>query len=305
MSKTTKADGNEALRRAAENRQQQISARAELEVLKSLKDDTEIQSVATPIAVALKQRLVIPAVRGSQGAAIQTPEQIAAAQLKRQAACQQEQRQRVATERQNKLKCLREEIGAKYLDKELSQAVFYGPDCDQDKQRAAFCKVQAFSDAMQANVRGGKNLVLVGARGTGKDFCLANLMKIAILQHGGSVKWMDGSRLFLELRDTMRPHSETTEMQYVKRLSAGEILAISDPMPPSGNLTEFQAGALLSIIDFRYRRDLPTWLTLNASCRKDAEARMGALIVDRLFENADVIHFDWPSFRKWQRDQTQ
>jgi len=204
-------------------------------------------------------------------------------------------------DRKRRLGLLADQIGKKYMTKDLTEREFYGSEADQAKQRTAFAKVDEFIANMKTGVDAGKNLLLVGSRGTGKDFCLANCLRLAIWRYGFAVKWMDGSRLFLNLRDSMNKHAAKTEAQIIYDLSDFPIVALSDPMPAMGNITEFQASILLSIVDARYRNDRPTWMTLNVSSRKEAEQRMGAMLVDRLFENSEVIFFDWPSYREHTR----
>jgi DNA replication protein DnaC len=102
--------------------------------------------------------------------------------------------------------------------------------------------------------------------------------------------------LFLKLRDAMR--SGGSEGNVLTQLRTADILAISDPVPPKGENSEFELEALFGLIDRRYRRLKPTHLTINVADRNEANARMAPQIIDRLAHNALSIHCNWPSYRK-------
>lgn len=115
------------------------------------------------------------------------------------------------------------------------------------------------------------------------------------LEFSSQVLWVNGMDLFGEFRDAI--DAGASERQGVAKLTAPTILALSDPAPPRGNLSDFQVMMLFRIIDRRYRDMLPTWITVNASSRQQAEERLGAQVVDRLGHGALAIHCDWESYR--------
>lgn len=197
------------------------------------------------------------------------------------------------------MKNLAEKIGVKYVKSDFTQRVYFGNAEEQERQRIAYGKVDSFVANLEANLKSGRNLCLVGARGTGKDYALTHAMKRAIQLTQRHVNWWDGARLFTAFKHAATGKADRTFGQLTEGLSESYVLAISDPLPPIGCLSEFLAGALLSVIDYRYRHDKPTWVTLNVRSRKDAEERLGPLIVDRLFENAERIFFDWGSYREF------
>ncbi len=270
-----------------------------------------LQNAAANTAATQRLSLVLPMAlsstteTNSPAVAVVTAEKLAAREAERQELERQHYIDSVKIERKRRIQLLEKDIGAKYIAKDLATREYFGSAADQEKQRDAFSKVESFIARLKDGVESGKNLLLVGSRGTGKDFCLANCLKLAIWRFGFRVLWMDGSRLFLNLRDSMNKHAAVSEAQFIQRLMDSPILAFSDPMPAMGNLSEFQASMLLSVIDARYRGDRPTWMTLNVSSRKEAEQRMGAMLVDRLFENSEVIFFDWPSYREYIRTKSR
>jgi DNA replication protein DnaC len=145
------------------------------------------------------------------------------------------------------------------------------------------------------NVADGRGIVLFGPAGTGKDHLLIALGKAAAAS-GFTVLWRSGMDLFSEMRD--RIGQEGTEAAFIARYTTPQVLILSDPLPPTGSLTDFQAAILLQIVDRRYRELKPTWASLNVASGKEADARMGAQVVDRLKDGALVRHCNWASHRK-------
>jgi DNA replication protein DnaC len=75
-------------------------------------------------------------------------------------------------------------------------------------------------------------------------------------------------------------------------------VGISDPVPPVGEMTPWQTTALYRLTDARYRAGRATWVTINATSLDDINARLTTPIFDRLRHDAELIHCNWPSYRK-------
>ncbi len=189
-------------------------------------------------------------------------------------------------------------MGPKHANKKLSDWKYFGSREAQQAQRENIGKLTAFIKDMPQNIASGKNLVWTGTRGTGKDHQMSACLRAAILSHGFRAKWMYGPNLFLALRGLMSKGSKETEQDLIGKMSSVPILALSDPLPTVGGLTPYQGDALLAILDERYRHERPTWTTLNIEDRADAEARLGSLLVDRLFEHSLILYSAWPSYRQ-------
>jgi DNA replication protein DnaC len=84
----------------------------------------------------------------------------------------------------------------------------------------------------------------------------------------------------------------------VNRMVQPDVLYLSDPLPPFGNLTAHQATMLFRILDARYSRSKPTWVSVNVVSGLELDERIGAQNGDRLRDNAICILCDWPSYRK-------
>lgn len=124
------------------------------------------------------------------------------------------------------------------------------------------------------------------------------LAKAAIVSHGLSVAWRSGPELYGSFRDAIG--QDEPESAVVARLIFPTILILSDPLPPKGVLTDYQAQTLYRVIDGRYRECRRSWVSLNMADGSEADDRLGAALVDRLREGAVIVHCNWPSYRRPQ-----
>jgi len=165
------------------------------------------------------------------------------------------------------------------------------------QQKKVLKAVKDYAKRLQDNITDGKNLLLIGPAGTGKDHLLIALAKLAIWHFQIPVKRLTGPELFRLCREAMQYSEETHLLGIYKRC---KVLLLSDPVPPAGQLTGHQASVLYEIVDFRYRNQLPIWCTLNASDSKEADKKLTPVILDRIVHGALVLRCNWPSFRKEQ-----
>lgn len=193
-------------------------------------------------------------------------------------------------------------IGRRYEDCTLANYKVSSP-----VQREAVEAVRKFCENMPEHIRTGRNAILFGPVGTGKDHLLVAMLKSAIRDGGASCHWCNGADLYGELRDLI--DKEGSESSQLRKYIEPAVLAISDPLPPLigknesadklGQLTSFQAQMLLRIVDARYRQCRATWMTMNVLNGQEAEDRLGVQLVDRLRDdNALRVFCNWQSFRK-------
>ena len=173
--------------------------------------------------------------------------------------------------------------------------------------------VTEYCQNITQNVEDGEGILLIGPSGSGKDHLIMAAAREAIKTLAGapdkyypqygelvpqfSIVWTSGVRLYTAVRDAMRKDAEDTEVEIKQRYVRANILMMSDPIPPGGALTPFQAEVLEYIIDRRYSMCRPTWISLNCASRESIEAAMSTPIVDRLVHGALVLACDWPSYR--------
>jgi DNA replication protein DnaC len=184
----------------------------------------------------------------------------------------------------------------------LNQSSVRSEDCwlknfDQshDHQAAAVSQLADYCREAARRVGAGEGLLLFGPKGTGKDHLIVAVARAAI-RVGKSVRWQNGMDLFGDIRDAI--DKGDAEREIVRRLVAPDVLYLSDPLPPVGNLTEFQGSMLFRILDGRYSRRKPTWCSVNVASGNELDGRMGAQNGDRLRDGALAIFCDWPSYRK-------
>lgn len=199
------------------------------------------------------------------------------------------------TRRHTEWRKLALKIGERYAGSDLRKWKCYGDTADRNRQKAVVRQVSDYIHQLPERVHAGSGLVLFGPPGTGKDLLASVAMREAILTHGLTVEWVNGAELFGAMRDAIA--TETPEQRLLSKWIKPKILVLSDPVPPWGDLTEFQAISLFRIIDARYRNNCPTWVTLNVANGAEAAKRMGVQVVSRLRHGAVNCECNWPDFR--------
>lgn len=186
-------------------------------------------------------------------------------------------------------------LGERYADCRISTFVFHEDPRARAVQEKVIESLKAYSEQIEELVDSGRGIVLFGPAGTGKDHLLSAMMRKACW-HNLSVEWRNGMDLFADRRDAIS--KDTPERDLIRDLTVPDVLAISDPVPPWGNLTEGQAEFLFRVVDARYRRRKPIWVSANFNEGKEAESRVGAQVIDRLRDGALALYCNWPSFRR-------
>jgi DNA replication protein DnaC len=190
--------------------------------------------------------------------------------------------------------------GSRYAD-----CRFANYEMRTDAMKPVLESLKEYCDNWEENLASGRNVILFGPKGAGKDHLATAMVHCLIGKRVRPIVWVNGLDMFGDFRDLM--DSDDREAAYVDRMIRAPVLYISDPVPPviaaqdaksKGALTEYQSGMLFRILDGRYSRRKPTWITANASSGADLEARMGAQLVDRLRDDALVCHCGWESSRK-------
>lgn len=166
---------------------------------------------------------------------------------------------------------------------------------ETDAQKAVLDEIKEYATNMVERVGEGVNVLLIGPPGTGKDHLLMALAHAAI-GNDRYPEWRNGTSLWVEFRTAIGEGSN--EQEVIHKLTRPDVLMISDPVPPRGPLTDYQAGMLFDVIDARYSHYKPTWITLNCASRKEAEERIGSQVIDRLSHRALVLRCNWPSYRQ-------
>ena len=163
-----------------------------------------------------------------------------------------------------------------------------------DSQKKAVERLAEFASKMAEMIQEGRGVLLFGAKGTGKDH-LAMGLAYAAVHAGKRVHWINGADMRGDVRDSTK--MDDLERDYVSKLLRPDVLWISDPLPVSGVLTDAQQDRLFRVLDARYSRLKPTWVTVNVSSRDELELRLGPQNSDRLRDGSLAVFCDWPSYR--------
>ncbi len=167
---------------------------------------------------------------------------------------------------------------------------------NRPSQQEVFEQLREFAATLPDRTRRGGGLVLFGRPGTGKDHLAIAAANEAILRHGLTVDWLNGPQLYAEMRRLIGRDGD--EHEYLRRYFKSSILIISDPLPPKGDVREYNADVLYRIINQRYCDVKPTWLTMNVADGDEAERRLASAVVDRVRDGSLCRECNWPSHRR-------
>jgi DNA replication protein DnaC len=169
--------------------------------------------------------------------------------------------------------------------------------CSGDSQRRAVAQISSFASDLPQRLQetNGGGIILFGEQGTGKDHLLFAALTAAIIDHGFTATWTDGIRMFHGIKAAIATNSTEREInRYVKP----QILAISDPLPPKAELTDYEHACLRDIIERRYSESLSTWITTNVQSAQEAKEKLTIPLLGRLMDRALEIKCDWPGYRR-------
>jgi len=210
--------------------------------------------------------------------------------------CKRAERERKAAElaranREADWEALARKIGKRHATCTLDNFV-----AETDPQRDVLAAAKRYRDELRQRVERGSNLLIFGPVGTGKDHLMVSLLRDGVLTASASADWVNGLRLFRQLRDVIGGNKG--EEKLIRHLAKPDVLAISDPSSNGDEITPFQRTFLQDLIDERYRQLRSTWLTINAAGRDGMESVLGVPTVSRLGQDCLAIHCDWTDHRR-------
>lgn len=194
--------------------------------------------------------------------------------------------------RRSSLKELQSQLGPRYAPSRVALEKYEVYDA---RQKPILARIMALN--IGELVKAGGNLVFFGTVGTGKDHLLAYLLYCAI---GADLTcgYVNGRELFARVRGSMGNDAKESERQIISDLVRYDVLAISDPLPASGQATDWQRDILYRLFDRRYTAMRSTWVSANVSKVEDADNSFTEPVWDRIQHGAEVFLCDWPSFRE-------
>ena len=197
--------------------------------------------------------------------------------------------------RKYELDRLTKETGERYSPARVSLESY---EVRHAHQGEVLARIKALAARLPDAVKAGESIVLYGTPGTGKDHLLASLAHLATREHGLKVAWARGAEYYEGERRAVRGGGGG-----VLYLGLADVAVVTDPVLPTGDVSEWCLGRLLALVDKRYSDGRPTWLSANAPDLKSLKARLTAQLFDRLQDGGHLIPCYWPSYRA-QRKST-
>lgn len=199
----------------------------------------------------------------------------------------------------------RAESWAKFAGPRYSGCTFDNFEVPTEAIRAARDTCRQWAEDLAGN-RTKTSLVIVGPVGAGKDH-----LAIAMCRHLYLARWewsddlkrpygsrtfsrVTGVGLFASWRDAMKAGAE---VELRDALIRPDLLLVSDPAGSADRLTEFQAAALLAVVDGRYEAMKPLIVTVNVADRSQLYALLTPPVADRLMHDARIVVINSPSWR--------
>lgn len=146
---------------------------------------------------------------------------------------------------------------------------------------------------IDARIKNGTNILLLGGVGTGKTHLACGIGR-AFLSAGHSVKYVRVKELISQLRSTWDRDSETKERDLLRAFIDVDLLILDEV---GGQYdTEAERQQLFEVIDGRYENMRPT-IAIGNLTPDEMQATLGERSYDRLRSQSAVLTFDWSSRR--------
>lgn len=203
-------------------------------------------------------------------------------------------RQRREDESRQAIDRLERTVGQKY-----ATATIANWRAETPRQQQVRAAVIEYCRSAAERVKAGEGVLLYGPVGTGKDHIAVGIARACCLA-GLKICWLKGQEFFGKLRDAMDETSDRSERDLFREFRS-DVLFISDPVPPIGPLSPYQATMLYRLVDEHYSRGGVVVATVNVAGDEEADKRIGPQTWDRLKDRAWQIHCEWKSFRKPSR----
>jgi DNA replication protein DnaC len=200
--------------------------------------------------------------------------------------------QLIELQRQDRIAQIVKDGGPRYHPERVSLNNY---QCHHKGQAQVLARIRELAGRLPEAIKQGECLLLIGTVGTGKDHLLASLLHLVTKEHGHSARWLTGQGFYEKLRNLMR--NNHSDEHYLHQLTEADVLAFSDPVLASGGASEWELRQLFAIVDARYQKLRPTWVSLNAANEAEAKSLLTSAVFDRLRHGGHVLCLLWPSFR--------
>jgi DNA replication protein DnaC len=203
--------------------------------------------------------------------------------------------QRLRQEREQRQRLDAAAIPARFVGKGFDNFVAETPE-----QRRALSVCRDFAEQFDTLSRRGAGLILMGPPGTGKSHLSAAILQA--LADSRRVQYTSAVDLIRAVRATWRRDSEQSERSLFSFLGSLDLLVIDEVGAQYG--TDGEAKIIFDVIDHRYR-DLRSTILITNRDRGGLREDIGDRAYDRLTETSRQVVFDWPSYRKRARLESE
>lgn len=166
------------------------------------------------------------------------------------------------------------------------------------QQAEVIARLRGLIPELASMAKEGRGLIFSGRCGTGKDHLAAAMLRLCATEHeipAAAVNARILAGLPFDQADGLI--AELTSGKHVGGdifTPAPRVLLVSDPAPS----TPFAVDRLMRLLEARYAKLLPTWLTLNSSSREEANAALGPAMFGRFSDGAEIFLCQWPDWRQ-------
>jgi DNA replication protein DnaC len=176
----------------------------------------------------------------------------------------------------------------------VSHTIYAKSWADLDLTSDAWKVCHKYGERIKDVIHNGLNLVLVGARGTGKTQA-ATLLCAEALKSGFTALRLDWGKFTRKVRASYNGSGDSEDE--LVATAVGPDLLLLDDIGAGDKLSEHNERILTAVIGERYDRGRPSIITANLT-RVELEKYLGARAADRINGASDWILFDGPQYRK-------
>lgn len=162
--------------------------------------------------------------------------------------------------------------------------------------KTVFSGVKYLAGEIDQFVKEGRNMILFGTPGTGKDHLAVSLVKVAIRVLGVSARSVNGMDFYSKAREAIT--KKEPENTLLRQYDSCTILIISDPIPDRRGLSGYNLELMYLLANRRWERCLPTIVTCNCRTLAEMKKKLGGPLYNRLEDGAHIFKMSWESRRK-------